>query len=216
MTLSLGMPSAPAPVLSPRPQTPQLTAATVARGSRPPNPVPPMIEVITQPAGSGAEDVERFVTVPLETALAGMHGLEHVRSQSLFGLSDVKCYFSWDTPYKDARQEVLNRLQMAELPPGVQPTLSPWSPIGEIFRYVLRGEGYSLTDLKSAQDWILEKQFRQVPGVVDVVGCVRGEGVALVFAVTGAEVCGGTPAGGVLVDAVVARVGDVEDRTRYH
>jgi heavy metal efflux system protein len=134
-----------------------------------PNPVPPMIEIITQPTGSGAEEVERFVTVPLETALAGMPGLEHVRSQSLFGLSDVKCYFSWSTAYKDARQEVLNRLQMADLPAGLQPTLSPWSPIGEIYRYVLRGDGYSLTDLKSAQDWILEKQFRQVPGVVDVV-----------------------------------------------
>ena len=108
--------------------------------------------------------------MPLETALAGMPGLEHVRSQSLFGLSDIKCYFSWGTAYKDARQETLNRIQMANLPAGLQPALSPWSPIGEIYRYVLRGEGYSLTDLKTAQDWILEKQFRQVPGVVDVVG----------------------------------------------
>src|SRR5580700_12029432 len=69
-----------------------------------PNPVPPMVEVITQPDGWSAEETERYVTVPLEIGLFGMHGLEHVRSQSLFGLSDVKCYFSWDTTYETARQ----------------------------------------------------------------------------------------------------------------
>src|SRR3977135_594573 len=76
-----------------------------------PNPVPPMIEVITQPEGWSAEEVERYVTVPLEIGLAGMPGLDHVRSQSLFGLSDVKCYFKWGVEYADARQEVINRLQ---------------------------------------------------------------------------------------------------------
>src|SRR6516162_11618721 len=75
-----------------------------------PNPVPPMVEVITQPEGWSAEETERYVTVPLEIGLFGMPGLEHIRSQSLFGLSDVKCYFSWDTTYKDARQEVVNRI----------------------------------------------------------------------------------------------------------
>src|SRR5438477_13189940 len=70
-----------------------------------PNPVAPMIELITQPSGWSAEEVERYVTVPLEIGLAGMPGLQHVRSQSLFGLSDVKCYFDWSTTYKDARQE---------------------------------------------------------------------------------------------------------------
>src|SRR3954468_23484316 len=136
-----------------------------------PNPVAPMIELITQPNGWSAEEVERYVTVPLETGLSGMLHLDHIRSQSLFGLSDVKCYFTWDIDYKDARQEVINRLQfISGLPPGVQPTISPWNAIGEIFRYRVVGKGYSLTDLKTAQDWILEKQFRQVPGVVDVVG----------------------------------------------
>src|SRR5665213_777485 len=69
-----------------------------------PNPVAPMIEVITQPPGMSAEEVERYVTLPLETALAGMPGLLHIRSQSLFGLSDVKCYFSWSATYSDAQQ----------------------------------------------------------------------------------------------------------------
>jgi len=135
-----------------------------------PNPVAPMIEIITQPQGLSAEEVERYVTIPLESGLAGMTDLEHVRSQSLFGLSDVKCYFSWTPSYVEAQQRVINRLQFIQLPQGVQPQLSPWNAIGEIYRYVLRGPGYSLAELKSAQDWILERQFRQVPGVIDVVG----------------------------------------------
>jgi heavy metal efflux system protein len=135
-----------------------------------PNPVAPMIEVITQPQGLSAEEVERYVTIPLENGLAGMIDLEHVRSQSLFGLSDVKCYFDWNPSYLEAQQRVINRLQFIALPSGVQPQLSPWNAIGEIYRYVVRGPGYSLSELKTAQDWVLERQFRQVPGVVDVVG----------------------------------------------
>src|SRR6516164_3099741 len=100
-----------------------------------PNPVPPLVEVIAQPEGMSAEDVERYVTVPLEIGLAGMPGLEHTRSQSLFGLADVKCYFRWGTTYEQARQEVLNRLNMIQLPEGVQATISPWNAIGEVFRY---------------------------------------------------------------------------------
>src|SRR5690349_5963017 len=68
-----------------------------------PNPVPPMVEIITQPEGWSAEEVERYVTIPLEIGLSGMPGLEHTRSQSLFGLSDVKCYFGWTTEYATAR-----------------------------------------------------------------------------------------------------------------
>jgi cobalt-zinc-cadmium resistance protein CzcA len=159
-----------------------------------PNPVAPMIEIIGQPQGWSAEEVERYVSVPLETGLVGMPGLEHIRSQSLFGLSDVKCYFGWDTNYATAQQRVLNHLGFISLPPGVAPALSPWSAIGELYRYKLVGKGYTLADLKTAQDWILEKQFRQVPGVIDVVGFggltkqyhvevdpyrLRGRGVAL-------------------------------------
>ncbi len=129
-----------------------------------PNPVAPMIEIITQPTGWSAEEVERYVTIPLENGLNGMLDLDHIRSQSLFGLSDVKCYFTWSAEYHVAQQRVLNRLGFVSLPPGMTPQLSPWSAIGEVFRYVVRGEGYSLADLKTAQDWILERQFRQAPG----------------------------------------------------
>ena len=134
-----------------------------------PNPVPPMIEIITQPDGWSAEEVERYVTIPIEAEMNGMLGLDHIRSQSLFGLSDVKCYFDWDTDYYAAQQRVINRLQFLGLPEGAKPQLSPWNAIGEVFRYRLVGKGYSLTELKTAEDWILEKQFRQVPGVIDVV-----------------------------------------------
>jgi cobalt-zinc-cadmium resistance protein CzcA len=135
-----------------------------------PNPVPPMIEIITQPNGWSAEEVERYVTIPLENGLNGMIDLDHIRSQSLFGLSDVKCYFTWNVDYHTAEQRVLNRLNFVNLPPGMSPQLSPWSAIGEIYRYVVRGDGYDLTQLKTAQDWTLERQFRQAPGVIDVVG----------------------------------------------
>src|SRR5215472_3392190 len=159
-----------------------------------PNPVPPLVELITQPAGWSAEEVERQVTIPLEIELAGMPGLEHIRSQSLFGLSDVKCYFGWGTDYKDARQEVINRLQFTTLPNGLQAQISPWNAIGEVYRYIVRGNGYTIRDLKTAQDWILERQFRRVPGVIDVTSFggetkqyhvevdpyrLRGQGIAL-------------------------------------
>src|SRR5271170_3966713 len=133
-----------------------------------PNPVPPLVEVITQPPGWSAEETERYVTVPLEIGLSGMPGLEHIRSQSLFALSDVKCYFDWKTEYDDAKQQVINRIQFVALPTGLQAQLSPWNAIGEVFRYRVVGKGYTLKDLKTAQDWILERQFKTVQGVIDV------------------------------------------------
>ena len=133
-----------------------------------PNPVPPLVEIIVQPKGWGAEEVERYVTIPLEVGLAGMAGIKHMRSQSLFGLSDIKLYFDWKTNYWEARQEVINRLQFVDLPDGVKANLSPWNAIGELYRYTLEGKGYSLEELKTVQDWVLTRQFKQVPGVVDV------------------------------------------------
>lgn len=134
-----------------------------------PNPVPPLVEVVAQPDGMSAEDVERYVTVPLEIALAGMPGLDHVRSQSLFGLSDVKCYFQFGTSYETARQEVLNRLASATLRDGVRPRISPWNAIGEVYRYELKGKGYAIRELKTAQDWVVARELQRVPGVADVV-----------------------------------------------
>ncbi len=133
-----------------------------------PNPVPPLVEVIVQPPGWSAEEVERYVTIPLEVGLSGMAGLDHIRSQSLFGLADVKCYFNWDSDYWKVRQEVINRLQFVQLPNGIQAQISPWNGVGEVFRYFLKGKGYSSKDLKAVEDFTLERQWRQVPGVVDV------------------------------------------------
>src|SRR5881392_1631026 len=127
-----------------------------------PDPAPAIIEVVAQYPGASAEEIERQITIPLEVALAGMPGLEMTRSKSLFGLSHLRNQFSYGTSYKDARIEVLNRLSLAELPSGVQPTISPTSAIGEIFRYVIRtpkdpagNDVYTLNDLKSLQDWTL-------------------------------------------------------------
>ena len=134
-----------------------------------PDPSPPTIEVIAQNPGWSAEEMERQITLPIETQLNGMPGIDHIRSISLFGLSDIKCYFSFESDYNLDRQEVLNRLQAVTLPPGVQPQLSPQSAVGEIYRYQLVGANHSLMDLRVAEDWVLERQFKQIPGVIDVV-----------------------------------------------
>jgi cobalt-zinc-cadmium resistance protein CzcA len=136
-----------------------------------PDPSPPQMEIITQTPGQSAEEMERYITIPIEIAMAGMPGLEHVRSISLYGLSDIKVQFSYDSDYYFAQQQVLNRLNSLQLPGNVQPQLSPESAVGEVYRYQLVGpEGYSLTDLKTLQDWVLERRFRTIPGVIDVVG----------------------------------------------
>lgn len=141
-----------------------------------PDPAPAIVEVIAQSPGSSAEEIERQVTIPLEVALAGMPGLESTRSKSLFGLSHLRNQFNYNTNPKDARIEVLNRLALAQLPPGVTPTLAPTSPTGEIYRYTLKNpldaQGkpiYELSDLKALQDWTLSREFRRVPRIADVV-----------------------------------------------
>jgi heavy metal efflux system protein len=136
-----------------------------------PDPTPPLVEVITQNPGASPEEMERLITIPIEIALNGMPGLHRLRSTTIAGLSDIKCVFTYGTDYWRARQEVINRIALiANLPPGVTPTLSPWSPTGEIVRYVLEGPGYTLNELKSVQDWVLERQLKTVPGVIDVTG----------------------------------------------
>jgi cobalt-zinc-cadmium resistance protein CzcA len=136
-----------------------------------PDPTPPLVEVITQNPGSSPEEMERLIGIPIETALNGMPGLRYLRSISLAGLNDIKCQFEYGTDYWASRQEVINRIGMvSSLPQGVTPTLSPWSPTGEIVRYVLEGPGYTLNQLKAVQDWVLERTLRTVPGVIDVTG----------------------------------------------
>ena len=134
-----------------------------------PDPSPPMVELITQYPGWSAEEIERQITIPIEVALTGIPGLTDVRSLSIFGLSDIKIYFDFGTEYFFDRQEVVNRLAMVTLPQGTQPTLSPWWAIAEIYRYELTGEpGTSLTELKTIQDWQARREFKRVPGVIDV------------------------------------------------
>ena len=133
-----------------------------------PDPSPPLVEIITQNPSWSAEEMEQQVTVPVETALNGASNLEQVRSISIFGLSDVKLYFNFDSDYFRDRQEALNRLQTLVLPNGLQPQLSPWSPIGEIFRYQLIGPGYTLNELKATQDWLVRRELKQVPGIIDI------------------------------------------------
>src|SRR5262245_55536476 len=142
-----------------------------------PDPAPAIIEVIAQYPGASAEEVERQVTIPLEVALSGMPGLQVTRSKSLFGLSHLRNQFDYSRDYEQAKQDVINRLAAAQLPPGVNPQISPASPTGEIFRYTLVGprDGlgrpvYTLGDLKALQDYVVQRELSRVPRVVGVVG----------------------------------------------
>jgi heavy metal efflux system protein len=137
-----------------------------------PDPVPPLVDIVTQSTGQSAEEIERYITIPLEVQMAGIPNVQAIRTISLFGLSDVKVQFTYDFTYQQAEQWVINRLsQLGSLPNGAQPQISPTSPIGEIFRYRVAGPpNYSVTDLKTLQDWVLERRFKAVPGVIDVTG----------------------------------------------
>src|SRR5580700_1435827 len=137
-----------------------------------PDPVPPLVDVVTQNPGQSAEEIERYITIPIEIQMAGIRHVTAVRGISLFGLSDVKVQFTYAFTYDEAQQWVINRLsQLGPLPNGATPQISPWSPIGEIYRYRVVGPpGFSVTDLKTIQNWILERRFKAVPGVIDVTG----------------------------------------------
>src|SRR5437870_664892 len=128
-----------------------------------PDPSPPMVEVITQYPGWSAEEMERQVTIPIETALTGMPGLQDLRSLSIFGLSDIKFYFDFGTNYFVDRQEVLNRLAiLTSLPPEVQPALSPCWAIAEIYRDQLVGGGTTtFTGLNARQDRDRQLELRR-------------------------------------------------------
>src|SRR5579863_10531744 len=137
-----------------------------------PDPVPPLVDIVTQSGGQSAEEIERYITIPIEVQMAGIPNVQAIRTISLFGLSDVKIQFTYDFTYVQAEQWVINRLaQLQGLPNNAQPQISPTSPIGEIFRYRVVGPpNYSVADLKTIEDWILERRFKAVPGVIDVTG----------------------------------------------
>ncbi len=129
------------------------------------------VQVITQWPGRAAEEVEQQVTIPIETQLNGLPHLEHLRSVSLFGLSSVTMIFDDSSENDWNRQKVLERLSQVNLPNNLQPTIGPdYSPVGQIYWYTLKSTNpkYDLMNLKSLKDWVLEKQFKSIPNVVDV------------------------------------------------
>src|SRR6202163_3371540 len=128
------------------------------------------VEIITQWPGISAEQIEQQVTIPLENAMNGVPGVVHLRSFSLFGLSDLKLIFEDDTDNNWNRERVLERLSQVTLPTGVTPQMgTDWSPVGQIYFFTLRSTNpeYDVMELKSIEDWVIEKQFKSVPNVVD-------------------------------------------------
>ena len=129
------------------------------------------VQIITQWPGRAAEEVEQQVTIPIEIQMAGIPHLQHLRSTSLAGLSSVMLIFDDESVNKDNRQEAFQRLGQVTLPAGLQPQMgTDWSPVGQIYWYTLRSTNpaYDSMELKSIEDWKLEKEFKSVPGVVDV------------------------------------------------
>jgi cobalt-zinc-cadmium resistance protein CzcA len=132
---------------------------------------PPMVEVITQWPGHAAEEVERLISVPVERGMNGIPRVAAMRSISLYGLSDVILTSDIGTDNYFARQQVYNALPAVSLPDGVSPSVSPMSaPSGLIYRYVLQSPDRSPMELKTFEDWVVEPQFKSVPGVADDSG----------------------------------------------
>ena len=130
------------------------------------------VQIITQWPGRAAEEVEQQVTIPIEIVMNGIPHLEHLRSSSVFGLSSVMLIFDDESTNDWNRQKVLERLAQINLPENLQPQIgTDYSPVGQIYWYTLQSTNpkYDLMELKSLEDWVLEKQFKSVPNVVDVV-----------------------------------------------
>ena len=157
-----------------------LTGLLVAAGARSLNrlPVdaypdlsPPMVEIITQWPGQASEEVERLITVPIELEMNGIPRVSVVRSISLYGLSDVILSYQYGTDIYFARQRVYERIADLTLPGGVTPSVAPmFSPSGLIYRYVLQSLDRSPMELKTMDDWVVQRQFKSVPGVADDSG----------------------------------------------
>jgi len=132
---------------------------------------PPQVEFIAQWAGHAAEEVERLITVPLEVEMNGIPHLSALRSISLYGLSDVRMTFDYGTDNDFVRQLAFQRIGGASLPEGVAPDMAPlFSPSGLIYRYVLESPDRTPMELKTLEDWVIERQYRSVPGVADDSG----------------------------------------------
>src|SRR6266568_3639278 len=134
-----------------------------------PDPAPPIIEIIAQQQGQSPEEVERYITIPIEIAVASTPGLKFIRSNTVYGLGFIRLQFEYGRDYHFVRQQTINRLKDAVLPAGVLPVISPAGGISEIFRYELTGPpGMDVMKLKTLQDWVVERKLRIVPGVADV------------------------------------------------
>src|SRR5215204_2744369 len=134
-----------------------------------PDPAPPIIEIIAQQQGQSPEEVERYITIPIEIAVASTPGLKFIRSNTVYGLGFIRLQFEYGRDYHFARQQTINRLKDVVLPAGVMPVISPAGGISEIFRYELVGpSGMDVMRLKTLQDWVVERKLRIVPGVADV------------------------------------------------
>jgi heavy metal efflux system protein len=132
---------------------------------------PPTVEITTQWPGQAAEEVERLITVPIETEMNGLPELDVVRSISLYGLSDVRLVFKEGTDNYFARERVFEKLRDVDVPDGVSPDVAPlFSPSGLVYRYVLQSPDRSPMELKTIQDWVLAKAYKAVPGVADLSG----------------------------------------------
>lgn len=127
------------------------------------------IVIVTQWKGRSAEEIERFVTTPIEIAMSGVQKKTSVRSISMFGLSVIKIIFDDDVEDFFARQQVNNQLGTVSLPEDVDPEVQPpYGPTGEVFRYVLKGKNRDVRDLLTLQNWVIDRQLRAVPGVADI------------------------------------------------
>ncbi len=132
---------------------------------------PPMVEIITQWPGHAAEEVERLVSLPTEVEMNGAPKMSTMRSISLYGLSDVRLTFNEDTDDYFARQVVFQRLSEVTYPSGVAPSLAPLSsPSGLVYRYVLKSPDRTPQELKTFEDWVVQRAYKQVPGVADDSG----------------------------------------------
>ena len=128
------------------------------------------VTVVTLFPGHAAEEVEKQVTIPLEIALSGLPHSLRVFSHTQFGLSSTYITFDDEVDNYFARQQVLERLQSVDLPEGIRPELAPLSsPIGEIYRVYLKSDKYDAMELRSIEDWVVERNLKLVPGVADVV-----------------------------------------------
>src|SRR5579863_5702352 len=132
---------------------------------------PPHVEIITQWPGHAAEEVERLISIPLEVEMNGIPKIEALRSISLYGLSALEMNFEYETDPYFVREQAFERMANATLPSGVTPGVSPlFSPSGLVYRYVLVSPDRSPQELKTLEDWVLERRYRAVPGVADDSG----------------------------------------------